>query len=67
MIISKEDMFQGLGRCLRVNVVDANEVVLDQDFALLRLRDGGVGPVLEHLRSAGLLDYHSLHRLGDGC
>jgi hypothetical protein len=36
----------GGGPGLRVNEVDADEFVLDQDFALLELRHGQVGLIL---------------------
>ena len=51
---------------LRVDEIDADKVVFDQDLAFLGLRDGQVGAVLQHFGPAVLLHDHALHRLGDG-
>jgi len=51
---------------LRVDEVDADVVVLDQDLAFFGLRDGEVGLVLQDLGAAVLLHDHSLHGFGDG-
>lgn len=52
---------------LRINVVDADEVVLHEDLALLGDGHGEVGQVLEDFGAAGLHDQDALHGLGDGC
>ena len=50
--------------CSRVDVVDADELVLDEDLAFLDLRHRDILLVLQNLRPTSLLDPHSLHRLG---
>lgn len=50
---------------IRVYVVDADEVVFDEDFTLLGRWDWKVGLVLEDFCSSGLLDQDAFHRFGD--
>lgn len=50
----------------RVNVVDADEFVADEDFAVLELGDGQVGFPVELVDAAGFLDEDARHGLGDG-
>ena len=51
---------------LRVNVIDADELVLDEKLPFLGLRDGQVGAVLEDFGAARLLDEDAPHGFGDG-
>jgi len=46
-----------------VDVVDADELVLDQDLAFLGLWNRYISLVLQDFRSTGLLDVHGLHSL----
>ena len=60
----------GRGEGLRVDVVDADEVVLDEDFALFGFGDWEVGLVLQDLCSSSLFHQYPLHGLWDlgrGC
>lgn len=50
----------------RVNVVDADEFVADEDLAVLELGDGKVGFPVELVDAAGFLDEDARHGLGDG-
>jgi hypothetical protein len=50
----------------RVDEVDADIVVLDQDLAFFGLRDGQVSLVLQDLSAAVLLHDHTLHGFRDG-
>lgn len=50
---------------LRVNVVDADELVLYEDLAFFGCGDGEVGLVLEDFDAAGFLDQDTLHGLGN--
>lgn len=55
------------GRCnVRVDVIDANELVLDEYFAFFGLWHGDIGFVLQDLCSARRLNHNTLHRLWDG-
>lgn len=51
---------------VRVDVVDADEVVLHEDLAFGGLGDGEVGAVLQDLDAASLLNKDALHGLGEG-
>jgi hypothetical protein len=51
---------------LRVDEVDADVVVLNQDLAFFRLGDGEVGFVLEDFGAAVLFHDYAFHRFGDG-
>jgi hypothetical protein len=51
---------------LRVDEVDADKVIFDQDLAFFGLGDGEVGLVLQHFGAAVFFHDHALHRLGDG-
>jgi hypothetical protein len=50
-------------RCLRVDVVDADVLVLDEYFTLLRFRHWNIGLVLQDICSASLFDQDGLHGL----
>jgi hypothetical protein len=50
----------------RVNVVDADELVLDEHLAVLGLRNGSVRLVLQDVCSARLLNDDGFHGLWDG-
>lgn len=55
---------------LRVNKVDANVLVLDEQFTLLDLGHGQVGLVLEDVDATGLFDDdagHGLWNFGSHC
>ena len=50
---------------VRVYVVDADYLVLDEEFSLFWRRDWEVGPVLQHLDTASLLNENAFHGLRD--
>ena len=50
---------------LRVDVIDTNEVVLDQDFAFFRGRDWQICFVFQDFNTSCLLDENSFHGLRD--
>jgi hypothetical protein len=54
------------GQDLRVDEVDANVIILDQDLAFFGLGNGEVGLILQDLSTAILLHDHALHSFRDG-
>jgi hypothetical protein len=50
---------------LRIDEVDTDVFVLDEDLAVGRGGDGEVSFVFEDLDTTGLLDHDALHGLGD--
>ena len=50
-----------------INVIDANEVVLDEELAFFGGRDRQIGFVLEDFGSAGLFNEDAFHRLWNIC
>ena len=61
--VLRRDMGEGRGRGwdLRVYVVDANVVILDEDFSFLGLWDWEIGLIFEDFDTACLLDDDALH------
>ena len=57
----------GEGLFLRVDKVDADELVAHEDLAFLELWHGQVGLPFEDVDAAGFLDEDAGHGLGDGC
>ena len=57
---------KGFGRGdIRVDVINANEVVLDEDFALFWSRNWQVGLVFKNLDTSSLLNENPFHGLRD--
>jgi hypothetical protein len=66
MSISAWEVRKKIGRGdIRVDVVDANEIVLDQDLAFFWGRNWEVSPILKDLNTTSLLNEDSIHGLGD--
>lgn len=49
----------------RVDVIDADELVLHKHLAVLRLRDREIFLILQNLWSTCFLNHHTLHGLGN--
>ena len=50
---------------LRVDVIDTNEVVLDQDLTFFWCRDWEIGFILQDLDAACFIDEHTPHCFGN--
>lgn len=50
---------------LRVDVINPYKLILDENLAFFRRRDGEIASVLQDLCAAGFLNEHAFHGFGD--